>query len=177
MSFDFVIEDSPVLEGVKIITPDVFEESRGNIWTSFLDDQTGALLPKGLRFKHDKFSLSYHNVLRGLHGDHKSWKLVTCVYGEVHQVVADMREDSPTYLKFQRIVINRQNQKLILIPPGMGNAYYVSSPEAVYHYKLAYEGDYIDADQQFTVAWNDPRLNIDWPTDDPILSARDARLA
>jgi len=47
----------------------------------------------------------------------------------------------------------------------------------VYHYKLAYEGDYIDADQQFTVAWNDPRLNIDWPTDDPILSARDARLA
>jgi len=177
MSFGFRIEASPVLEGVRIITPDVFEESRGTIWTSFLQDQIDALLPEGLHFTHDKFSLSTNNVLRGLHGDHKSWKLVTCVYGEVHQVVADMRADSPSYLKFQRIVINRQNQKLVLIPPGMGNAYYVTSPEAVYHYKLAYEGAYIDADQQFTVAWNDPRLNIDWPTDDPILSARDARLA
>ncbi len=177
MSFAFQISDSTVLDGVKIITPDVFEESRGNIWTSFLEGQLGALLPDGLHFSHDKFSQSGANVLRGLHGDHKSWKLVTCVYGEVHQVVADMRKDSPTYLKFQRIVINRQNPRLVLIPPGLGNAYYVSSQAAVYHYKLAYIGDYIDADQQFTVAWNDPRLNIDWPTDDPILSARDGRLA
>ena len=50
------------------------------------------------------------------------------------------------------------------------------SSSAVYHYKLAYSGDYIDADEQFTVSWNDPRLNIKWPTNDPILSERDARL-
>jgi len=176
MSFDFKIKDSDVLDGVKIITPDIFEESRGNIWTSFLETQLCPLLPDDLHFKHDKFSQSKNNVLRGLHGDHKSWKLVTCVYGEIHQVVADMRPTSPTYLKFQRIVINRQNPRMVLIPPGLGNAYYVSSDAAVYHYKLAYEGGYIDANEQFTVAWNDPRLNIDWPTDDPILSARDGRL-
>jgi len=101
---------------------------------------------------------------------------VTCVFGEIHQVVADMREGSKSYLKSQRFVINRENQKLILIPPGLGNAYYVSGDTAVYHYKLAYDGGYADADEQFTVAWNDPRLNIDWPCQDPILSARDARL-
>jgi dTDP-4-dehydrorhamnose 3,5-epimerase len=177
MSIDFDIQPSGILDGVQILTPSVFEESRGNIWTSYRSDEVDGLLPDGLTFKHDKFSQSKNNVLRGIHGDHKSWKLVTCVYGEIHQVVVDMREGSSTYLKWQRFVINRQNQRLILIPPGMGNAYYVSSEAAVYHYKLAYDGDYIDADDQFTVAWNDPRLNIDWPTDDPILSARDARLA
>jgi len=176
MSIDFEIAASTVLEGVKIITPSVFEESRGNIWTSYIASEIDALLPDGMTFSHDKFSQSRHNVLRGIHGDHKSWKLVTCVYGEIHQVVVDMRESSASYLKYQRVVINRENQRLILIPPGMGNAYYVSGTAAVYHYKLAYDGAYIDADEQFTVAWNDPRLNIDWPTQDPILSARDARL-
>lgn len=176
MSIDFDIKASDILEGVSIITPSVFEESRGNIWTSYKADPLDDLLPGGMRFTHDKFSQSKHNVLRGIHGDHKSWKLVTCVFGEIHQVVVDMREGSDTYLKWQRFVINRQNQQLILIPPGMGNAYYVSGEAAVYHYKLAYDGDYIDADEQFTVAWNDDRLNIDWPADDPILSARDARL-
>jgi dTDP-4-dehydrorhamnose 3,5-epimerase len=178
MSIDFEITDSPVLTGVKIITPSVFEEVRGNIWTSYRADPLDGLLPGDMRFTHDKFSQSVPNVLRGIHGDHKSWKMVTCVWGEIHQVVVDMRENSPSYLKYERFVINRENQRLILIPPGMGNAYYVSGPEgAVYHYKLAYDGDYIDADDQFTVAWNDPRLNIDWPVQDPILSARDARVA
>jgi len=177
VSIVFDIKASDVLDGVQILTPSVFEEQRGNIWTSYRSDEVDGLLPDDLKFKHDKFSQSVGNVLRGIHGDHKSWKLVTCVYGEIYQVVVDMREGSRTYLKWQRFVINRQNQQLILIPPGMGNAYYVTGEAAVYHYKLAYAGDYIDADEQFTMAWNDPRLNIDWPTDTPILSARDARLA
>ncbi|MBZ0130869.1 MAG: dTDP-4-dehydrorhamnose 3,5-epimerase family protein [Rhodobacteraceae bacterium] len=178
MSIDFQIADSAHLDGVRIVTPSVFEEARGNIWTSYLAADLDALLPDGMTFTHDKFSQSLPNVLRGIHGDHKSWKLVTCVWGEVHQVVVDMREASPTYLKHERFVINRASQRLILIPPGMGNAYYVSGRDgAVYHYKLAYAGAYIDAADQFTVAWNDPRLNIDWPVSNPILSNRDAEAA
>lgn len=175
MSIEFEVAASDILSDVKILRPSIFEETRGNIWTSYRSDEVDDLLPADLRFKHDKFSQSIPNVLRGIHGDHKSWKLVTCVFGEVHQVVVDMREGSDTYLRWQRFVINRQNQQLVLIPPGMGNAYYVSGGPAVYHYKLAYEGDYIDAADQFTVAWNDPRLNIDWPVKDPILSERDGR--
>ncbi len=176
MSFDFNIVDSEVLSGVKIIEPSISTDLRGNIWTSFLKDELDALLPKGLSFKHDKFSESKYNVLRGIHGDHKSWKLVTSVYGEIYQVVVDCRKNSPTYMKYEKFTINSENQKLVLIPPGMGNSYYANSVNVVYHYKLAYEGDYIDADEQFTMSWDDPLIGIDWGGINPILSNRDMKL-
>ena len=176
MILEFSIVDSEVLPGVKIITPSVFEESRGSVWTSYSTDSLNSLLPRELNFKHDKFSRSNANVLRGIHGDHKSWKLVSCIHGQIQQVVVDMRESSKTYLKWESFDLGNQNKSMILIPPGMGNAFYVSSNSAVYHYKLAYSGDYIDADQQFTVLWNDSRLSIKWQGNDPILSERDMRL-
>ena len=64
---------------------------------------------------------------------------------------------------------------MVLIPPGIGNAFYVNSEKATYHYKLAYHGEYVDADEQFTVPWDDPRINIEWPSRSPILSDRDMR--
>jgi len=176
MSIQFDITESNLINGVKIVTPSISEDARGNIWTSYTTDSIKKIIPKDLDFKHDKFSKSKKNVLRGLHGDHKSWKFVTCVYGEIYQVVADLREESDSLLKWQSFDISNINQKLILIPPGVDNAYYVRSKEAIYHYKLAYHGNYIDADEQFTVSWDDPRLNISWPTKEPILSIRDAEV-
>ena len=175
MSIELNIQESDKINGVYILTPSISTDLRGNIWTSFLKDEVEALLPNNLHFKHDKFSTSKFNVLRGIHGDNKSWKLITCVYGEIQQVVVDMREESPTYKQWQDFIINKNNQKLILIPPNMGNAYYVKSSEAVYHYKLAYDGDYIDADEQFSVCWNDDSIGIKWLSDNPILSNRDAK--
>ena len=107
MSIDFVFAESELIKGVWILRPSVSTDCRGNIWSSFIKGEIESLLPEGLHFKHDKFSESKHNVLRGIHGDSKSWKLVTCVYGEVHQVVVDMREDSSTYLKWQKFLISR----------------------------------------------------------------------
>ncbi len=173
MAFDFIIEESQEIKGVHIITPSISEDLRGNIWTSFYQEKIEQLLPAGLHFKHDKFSQSRQNVLRGIHGDFKTWKYVTCVFGEIHQYVVDCRKNSPTYLKWQEFLINKDNQKIILIPPSMGNAYYVTSEYAVYHYKCAYEGEYIDAGEQFTFAWNDKRIGIAWPAPNPVLSDRD----
>lgn len=173
MSIDFSIIESEVLKGVWIIKPSIAEDLRGNIWTSFIKDEVEILLPENVHFKHDKFSTSRHNVLRGIHGDEKSWKLVTCVYGEIHQVVVDCRQESSSYLKWEKFIINGSNQALIFIPPRMGNSYYVSSAEAVYHYKLAYDGEYLDAGEQFSIKWNDDRIGIDWPNQRPILSERD----
>ena len=110
MSFNFKIYESDVLKGVWIIKPTIAYDQRGNIWTSFLKDKIEKILPDDLFFKHDKFSESTLNVLRGIHGDEQSWKLVTCVYGEIHQVVIDCREDSPTYLKWEKFIINKNNQ-------------------------------------------------------------------
>ena len=175
MSIDFDIQESTKIAGVYILKPSISEDTRGNIWTSFLKDEVEELLPNDLYFKHDKFSTSKNNVLRGIHGDIKSWKLVTCVHGEIQQVVVDCRKDSPTYKQWQDFIINQDNQQLILIPPNMGNAYYVNSENAVYHYKLAYDGDYIDADEQFSLSWNDDSIGIKWMSDNPILSNRDMK--
>ncbi|MBN1639320.1 MAG: dTDP-4-dehydrorhamnose 3,5-epimerase family protein [Ignavibacteriales bacterium] len=173
MSINFKIRESEKIKGIFIITPSIYEDLRGNIWTSFLKDEIEKLLPDNIFFKHDKFSQSKFNVLRGIHGDEISWKLVTCVYGNIDQVVVDCRKESPTYLQWEKFRINNDNQILVLIPPVMGNSYYVKSKIAVYHYKLAYKGEYIDADEQFSLKWNDPKIDIKWDTENPILSNRD----
>lgn len=174
MSIQFKITNSEVIRGVKIVRPSVSEDTRGTIWTSYLEDDLNNILPNNLSFKHDKFSESKRNVLRGIHGDVKTWKLVTSVYGEIYQVAIDCRKDSNTYGKWQSFTINKTKQNLILIPPGVGNAYYVKSKFAVYHYKLAYLESYNDVDNQFTMAWNNNLFNIQWPCDNPILSERDS---
>lgn len=130
-------------------------------------------LPECLKFIHDKFAQSKNNVLRGLHGDNKTWKLVSCVWGKIYEVVVDMRVSSPTYKKWEAFELDAEHYKQILIPPGFVNGYYVQSREAVFHYKLAYTGEYIDADEQMTVVWNDQSLKIAWPCCDPILQPRD----
>ncbi len=173
MAIDFDIQQSDKIAGVYIITPTIAKDVRGNIWTAFLQSDIQALVGDTVAFKHDKFSLSRKNVLRGIHGDTKSWKLVTAVYGQIQQVVVDMRKDSPTYLQWQDFIIGHKNQRLILIPPQLGNAYCVLSDNTVYYYKLAYDGAYMDADEQFSVKWNDPKIAIKWRVKTPILSARD----
>ncbi len=170
---DFEIIESSIVKGVKIIIPSVHNDERGTLFTTFYKEVYDALIPNELEFKHDKFALTFNRVLRGIHGDNKSWKLVTAVYGEIVQVVVDNRLESPTYQKWESIKINGSQPKLILLPPGVGNAFYVSSNEALYHYKLAYSGEYFDAEDQFTLKWNDPEIGIEWPDERPILSNRD----
>jgi len=157
---DFKIENSKTIEGVYIFKPAVHADLRGTLYTTFYNDIFREFIPADIHFKHDKFSLSKKNVLRGIHGDHKSWKLVTAVYGEIFQVAVDCRPESPTYLKHEVFKINSENQQSILLPPGVGNSFLVLSESAVYHYKLAYDGEYIDADQQFSYKWNDDKFNI-----------------
>lgn len=76
-------------------------------------------------------------------------------------------------MKYFKIRLNEKNKKLLLIPPNMGNAFLVLSSKAIYHYKLAYKGSYYDANQQFTLKWNDERIGIKWFIKNPILSNRD----
>ncbi len=126
-------------------------------------------------FKHDKFAFNKANVLRGMHGDQKTWKLVSCAFGEIYEVVVDMRPDSPpTYRKWDAFELKASEYRQILIPPDFINGYYVQSENALFHYKLAYDGDYIDAGEQMTYRWDDETLNINWPCQyPPILQDRD----
>ena len=174
MDIKFQIKESTLINGVYKIRSSKSEDLRGDIWTSFLKNEIENLLPEGLYFKHDKFSKSKNNVLRGIHGDNKTWKLVTCVFGSIQQVIVDCRKDSNTFAAYETYCINEEDQFSLLIPPKLGNAHYVTSKVAIYHYKLAYDGDYLDVEDQFTYKWNDPIFNIVWPTKNPILSKRDS---
>ena len=170
---DLRVEQSKILSEIKIFTPSVNKDERGTIFTTYSKDVYNQFLPTGLEFIHDKFAESKKNVLRGLHGDNKTWKLITCIYGRIFEVVADMHPVSPTYLKWDSFELNAENKKQILVPPGFVNGYCVLSDFAVFHYKLAYQGDYFDVADQMVVKWNDTRLKINWPVKKPILQARD----
>lgn len=170
---DYELSRSRILPEVLIIKPSLSHDLRGNIYTTYNEDTYKEFLPAGLKFIHDKFATSRHNVLRGLHGDSKTWKLVSCVWGELFEVVVDMRPESPTYKKWDAFTLKADEYSQVLIPPNYVNGYYVLSEQAVFHYKLAYSGEYIDANEQLTVAWNDAGLGILWPCTDPILQDRD----
>ncbi len=175
MTIDFQISNSKKIEGLKLIRPSSHVEDRGEIWTSYQGDILNQLLPENMAFKHDKFSVSKKNVLRGIHGDTKSWKMISCIQGSIMQVIVDMRETSKTFLKWESFNIGDKNRLMLLIPPNFGNAFYVYSETATYHYKLAYEGKYFDVKDQFTISWNDPKIGIKWPSACPILSDRDTK--
>jgi dTDP-4-dehydrorhamnose 3,5-epimerase len=152
---------------VKIFQPDSFEDFRGELYTLFKQEE------HELVFNHDKVSVSRQNVLRGMHGDSKSWKLITCLSGVVYLVVVDNRPESPNYLKWDSIILSETNRKQVLIPPMFANGHLVLSNTAVFFYKWSYPGEYPDVKDQFTLKWNDSKVNIHWPIDSPILSKRD----
>ena len=77
--------------------------------------------------------------------------------------------------KWGSIVLSDDNKKMILIPPTYGNGHCVISDHAVFMYKWSYEGKYPDVEDQFSISWNDPTFNIDWPVKNPILSQRDEK--
>ena len=156
-----------MINNVIIREQDVFTDYRGDLYTTWKKNDFS------LEFNHDKVSTSRKHVLRGIHGDQKSWKLVTCLYGEIYFVLVDNRESSDTFLKWESMMLTDRNRKQVLIPPGVGNGFLVMSHRSVFHYKWSYEGEYADVDQQFTIKWNDPTIGIDWPIDNPILSVRD----
>ena len=170
---NLLVKKSKILKDLIIIRPSVNVDLRGNIFTSFETEIYSKYLKSGLEFMHDKFAESKYNVLRGLHGDNKTWKLVSCVYGEIYEVVVDVRKESPTYLKWEAFNLSSNDYSQVLIPPNFVNGYYVLSNKAVFHYKLAYDGKYIDAGEQITIKWNDPRIGIQWPCKNPILQLRD----
>ena len=156
-----------MIKDVVIRNQDAFTDYRGDLYTTWKEGDFD------LKFNHDKVSTSRKNVLRGIHGDSKSWKLVTCLYGDIYFVIVDNRETSETFLKWDSMTLNSSNKKQVLVPPGVGNGFLVMSDQCVFHYKWAYIGTYADVDEQFTIKWDDPIIGIDWPIDNPILSRRD----
>ena len=158
-----------IFNEVIVFDPDRFVDYRGDIWTTYKKSS----FPVDIEFKHDKYSSSRHNVLRGIHGDFETWKLVSCLYGELYFVIVDNRKDSHNYNKWDWMILDDRSRKSVLLPPGFGNGFYVLSDKSIFSYKLSYPVEYSDIDKQFSIKWNDPELNIKWPCSSPVLQERD----
>ncbi len=161
------------LEGVLIIDPPTnFKDFRG----SYIELYNKRLYKKNgitQEFIQDDISTSKYNVLRGIHGDKSTFKLISCLYGEFYLVVVNNDPSSKHFKKWQSFHLSDVNRKQILIPPKYGNGHLVLSDIAIFHYKQTTE---YNRDGQFTIMWNDPEYKIKWPSKNPILSKRDAGL-
>ena len=173
LAFDFNIKKSNIVDDVLIVRSDSFQDQRGLIWTSYSKSMFKNTICEKIEFVQDKFVWNKRNVLRGLHGDHETFKLVFCPYGRVFQVAADCRKDSNSYGKYHAIEMSQDNRIGMLIPPGVANGFAVLSDGALYNYKLAYPNGYLDISEQFTIKYYDDQFSIKWPVSDPNVSDRD----
>lgn len=156
------------LKEIKILKPDTFKDFRGEIWTNWEKKYL-----KNVNFNLSKFTKSKKNVLRGFHGDPKSWKLVSCIKGKVLNVIVDYRKNSKNYLKYSTFNLDDKNKISILIPPMFLNSWLCLSKDCIYSYQYSFKGDYNDVKNQISVRWNDKNINYNWPIKKPILSFRD----
>lgn len=170
------------LEGVLLFKPEPFEDFRGEYLETFNEKIYSEEIVKGLKgtiyqkealslhFIEDDISTGSKGVIKGIHGDTKTWKLVQCLFGKFYLVVLNNNPKSKDYGKWEAFTLSDKNRLQVLIPPMYGNGHLVLSDYDIYHYK---QSKYYDPKDQFTIKWDDPKFNIFWPIKDPILSVRD----
>jgi dTDP-4-dehydrorhamnose 3,5-epimerase len=169
----FTFENLEIPELI-LIEPKTFSDDRGIFFESFKESDYANNI--NTTFVQDNFSHSIQHVLRGLHyqkSPKAQVKLVTVFRGEIFDVAVDIRKGSPTYGKWLGITLSDKNHRILYIPEGFAHGFCVTSNEADVFYKVNRE---YSPQHEAGIIWNDPKLNIKWPTDKPIVSQKDAEL-
>ena len=158
------------LDGVLLVKPPtIFEDFRGTYVETY-NEQLYKQAGIAVDFVQDDISVSARHVLRGIHGDGETWKLVSCLFGKFYLVVINWDDTSPQFGEWESFVLSDVNRLQVLIPPKFGNGHVVLTEQAIFHYK---QSSYYNAAGQFTLIWDDPKLNIWWPVKEPLVSRRD----
>jgi dTDP-4-dehydrorhamnose 3,5-epimerase len=165
------------IDGLIVIEPDVYGDSRGYFMESFSDRKFRELTGIEVTFVQDNESKSSYGVVRGLHFQRAPYaqsKLVRVVSGRVLDVAVDLRQGSETYGKHFSIELSGDNHLQMFIPKGFAHGFAVLSEEAVFQYKC---DEYYAPESEGSIAWNDPDLAIDWhiSQDDVRVSDKDRR--
>ncbi len=162
------------IEGVIIVEPTVFGDDRGYFMETY---QYNDFCEGGIdvTFVQDNQSKSKKGVLRGLHFQKQfpQSKLVRVIKGEVFDVAVDLRPNSPTYGKYEGVILSEENKRQFFIPKGFAHGFVVLSDEAEFVYKV---DDFYHPNDEGGLMWNDPDVCIEWPFDDNfevILSDKD----
>ena len=150
------------IDGVKIIEPDVFGDSRGWFCEQY---NAGRYKMAGITadFVQDNESLSSTGVVRGLHwqaGVHSQAKLVRVIHGAVWDVAVDIRKGSPTFGKYVSAVLTAENKKQIFIPRGFAHGFVVLEDDTLFSYKC---DNLYCKESERGLMFNDPAIGIKWP--------------
>lgn len=147
---------------VKIIEPTVFGDERGFFIETFQIDRYKEFVGIALPFVQDNHSRSSKYVLRGLHfqKNKPQGKLVRVVKGEVFDVAVDIRKNSPTYGKWEGVILSEKNKRQFWVPPGFAHGFVVLSEAADFEYKCT---DFYDPSDEGSLKWDDPDIGIVWP--------------
>jgi dTDP-4-dehydrorhamnose 3,5-epimerase len=169
MPFKF---SSTAIQEVIVIEPAVFPDQRGFFMETYKRSEFAAHGITGT-FVQCNHSKSSRGILRGLHYQKQpkaQSKLVRALWGEIYDVVVDLRQGGPTYGKWIAVTLSGANQKMLYVPPGFAHGFCVTSEEAEILYLATEE---YAPQLEAGVRWNDPELGIDWPVAEPRLSPRD----
>lgn len=163
------------IDGVLIVDPTVYGDSRGYFFESFNEREFQRLTGLTVHFVQDNESRSGYGVVRGLHFQRAPYaqsKLVRVVEGEVLDVALDIRPGSPTYGRHVAVRLSAESHRQLFLPKGMAHGFAVLSPVAVFQYKC---DAFYHPEAEGAVAWNDPALAIDWqvPAEKVVLSDKD----
>ena len=152
------------IDGVIIVEPTAYGDSRGYFMETY---QKQDFINGGITvdFVQDNQSMSTKGVLRGLHFQKQfsQSKLVRCIRGEVFDVAVDLREGSPTFGKWEGVILSAENKRQFFIPKNFAHGFLVLSDEAEFVYKV---DDYYHPNDEGGLMWNDPDIGIKWPITD-----------
>ena len=162
------------LQGVYLLTPDVFGDERGFFMESW-NARTFANEGFDMHFVQDNHSRSRRGILRGLHyqTEHTQGKLVRVSAGAVFDVAVDLRRSSSTLGKWYGVTLDAVDHKMLWVPPGFAHGFLVLSEYADFQYKCT---DFYHPESEVSLAWDDPTVAVDWPLPDgepPALSGKD----
>lgn len=166
------------IEGVVIIEPKVFGDSRGYFFESWSQKDFDELV-RPIKFVQDNESMSTYGVMRGLHFQRPPFtqsKLVRCVKGAVLDVAVDIRKGSPTYGQHVAVELTENNHRQFFVPRGFAHGFAVLSETAVFQYKC---DNFYAPQADGGISILDDSLGIDWkiPTEKALLSEKDTKHA
>ena len=159
------------IPGLLIVEPVVYGDNRG-FFTETWHRNRYAELGIDRVFVQDNLSRSMKGTLRGMHFQIRrpQAKLVQAISGELFDVAVDLRPDSPTFGKWEGVLLSDKNMRQLYIPEGFAHGFCVLSDTALFSYKCT---DFYAPEDEGGLLWSDPDVGIEWPVSTPTLSAKD----
>jgi dTDP-4-dehydrorhamnose 3,5-epimerase len=165
------------LPGVFTVTPELKPDARGFFARTWCEKEFATA---GIDVRWVQSSISFNakkHTLRGLHyqrAPHGEAKLVRCTMGRIHDVVLDLRPDSPAFKRSFAVELSATNRAMIYIPHGVAHGFQTLEDDTEISYLMS---EFYVPTHQAGVRWDDPAFGIVWPHADPILSDRDRQFA